>query len=100
MITFVIFPLVSRATFAEDRTATAAYVTQSLRYAVILAGAMGVVLAARPATLLGILYKPEYGQGAAALPVLVTGQCCLALTAVACAILNAAGRVRVSLALV
>ena len=51
--------------------ATRAYVTQTLRYALLVAGAMGLVLAARPAALLAILYKPEYGVGAAALPVLV-----------------------------
>jgi stage V sporulation protein B len=92
VITFVIFPLVSRSTFAEDREATRAYVTQTLRYALLLAGGMGLVLAARPGALLAILYKPEYGVGAAALPVLVAGECCLALLGVACAILNAAGR--------
>lgn len=92
VITFVIFPLVSRSTFAEDRDATRAYVTQTLRYALLLAGAMGLVLAARPGALLAILYKPEYGVGAEALPVLVAGECCLALLGVACAILNAAGR--------
>ena len=48
-------------------------------------------LAARPGALLAILYKPEYGVGAAALPILVAGECCLALLGVACAILNAAG---------
>ena len=99
VITFVIFPLVSRSTFAEDREATRAYVTQTLRYALLLAGAMGLVLAARPATLLAILYKPEYGVGAAALPVLVAGECCLALLGVACAILNAAGRTSATLSL-
>jgi stage V sporulation protein B len=92
VITFVIFPLVSRSTFAEDRAATRAYIRQTLRYALLLAGAMGLVLAARPAALLAILYKPEYGLGATALPILVTGECCLALLGVACAILNAAGR--------
>jgi stage V sporulation protein B len=92
VITFVIFPLVSRSTFAEDRDATRAYITQTLRYALLLAAAMGLVLGARPAALLAILYKPEYGVGAAALPILVAGECCLALLGVACAILNAAGR--------
>jgi O-antigen/teichoic acid export membrane protein len=53
---------------------------------------MGLVIGARPAALLGIIYKPEYGAGAPALPILVAGECCLALLAVACAILNAAGR--------
>jgi stage V sporulation protein B len=97
VITFVIFPLVSRSTFSEDRDATRAYVTQTLRYALLLAAAMGLVLGARPAALLAILYKPEYGLGAAALPVLVAGECCLALLGVGCAILNAAGRTRATL---
>jgi stage V sporulation protein B len=97
VITFVIFPLVSRSTFAEDRGATRAYVTQTLRYALLLATLMGLVLGARPAALLAILYKPEYGIGAAAMPILVTGECCLALLGVACAILNAAGRTRATL---
>jgi O-antigen/teichoic acid export membrane protein len=99
VITFVIFPLVSRSTFAEDREATRAYVTQTLRYALLLVVAMGLALGARPATLLGIIYKPEYGEGAPALPILVAGECCLALLAVACAILNAAGRTTATLAL-
>ncbi len=33
VVTFVIFPLVSRATFAADREATRAYVSQTMRYA-------------------------------------------------------------------
>ena len=68
VVTFVIFPLVSRATFAADREATRAYVTQTMRYALILAGLMGIVLAARPAALFGVIYKPELrarGGGAA-----------------------------------
>ena len=99
VVTFVIFPLVSRATFAQDRDATRVYVTQTLRYALILAAAMGIVLAARPAALFGVIYKPEYRDGAPALPILVAGECCLALLGVACAILNAAGRTRATLAL-
>ena len=99
VVTFVIFPLVSRSTFAADREATRAYVTQTMRYALILAGLMGIVLAARPSALFGIIYKPEYRAGAAALPILAAGQCCLALLSVACSILNAAGRTRATLTL-
>jgi O-antigen/teichoic acid export membrane protein len=99
VVTFVIFPLVSRSTFAADKDATRAYVTQTMRYAVILAAVMGIVLAARPAALFGVIYKPEYGAGAAALPILAAGQCCLALLSVACSILNAAGRTRATLTL-
>ncbi len=92
VVTFVMFPLISRATFADDRETTRAYVTQTLRVALILAAAMGIALGARPAALLAILFKPEYGEGARALPILVIGECCLAMLAVSCAILNAAGR--------
>ncbi|HVV50415.1 MAG TPA: oligosaccharide flippase family protein [Polyangia bacterium] len=98
VVTFVIFPLVSRATFAEDREATRLYVTQTLRYALILVAAMGIVLAARPAALLGVIYKPAYVAGAPAMPILVAGECCLALLGVACAILNAAGRTTATVA--
>ena len=55
VVTFVIFPLVSRATFVEDRETTRAYVTQTLRIALILAAAMGLALGARPAALIAIL---------------------------------------------
>jgi O-antigen/teichoic acid export membrane protein len=99
VITFVIFPLVSRSTFSQDREATRAYVTQTLRYALILAVGMGLALAARPGALLGILYKPEYGDGASALPMLVAGECCLAMLSVSCAILNAAGKTTATLIL-
>ncbi|HVT06985.1 MAG TPA: oligosaccharide flippase family protein [Polyangia bacterium] len=100
VVTFVIFPLISRATFAEDREATRLYVTQTLRYALILVAFMGIVLAARPDALLAIIYKPAYGEGAAAMPILVAGECCLALLGVVCAILNAAGRTRATLSFV
>jgi O-antigen/teichoic acid export membrane protein len=99
VITFVIFPLVSQATFAEDRAATRAYVTQTMRLALILASAMGLALAARPAVLLAIAFKPGYGVGATALPVLVAGECCLAILSVACSILNAAGHTRATMTL-
>ena len=99
VITFVVFPLVSRSTFTDDREATRAYVSQTLRYALILVAAMGLCLAARPATLLAIVYPHDYGEGAAALPILVLGECCLAMLAVSCAILNAAGRAGAAIAL-
>jgi stage V sporulation protein B len=100
VVTFVIFPLVSRSTFAADREATRAYVSQTMRYALLLAGAMGIVLAARPSALFDAVYKPEFRAGAAALPILAGAQCCLALLSVACSILNAAGRAGASLAII
>ena len=100
VITFVVFPLISRSTFVNDRDATRLYISQTLRYALMLVAAMGVCLAARPGTLLAIVYPSDYGEGAAALPILVLGECCLAMLAVSCAILNAAGRAAAAIVLI
>lgn len=100
VVTFVIFPLVSRSTFAEDREATRAYVRQTLRYALIFGAALAVVLAARPATLLGLLYPASYGAGAAALPILAGGIVALALLSIAGSMITASGRPHVAVLLV
>jgi len=101
VVTFVIFPLVSRATFAEDREATAAYVRQTLRYALILGAALAVVLSARPAVLLALLYKQSaYGIGATALPILAAGIVALALLSIAGSIVTASGRPDIAVVLV
>jgi stage V sporulation protein B len=100
VLTFVVFPLVSRSTFSEDRDATRLYITQTLRYALMIAAAMAVVLAARPLAILGILYKPAYAEGASALPVLAAAVCGLALLSVSGSIINASGRPAVAAGLV
>jgi stage V sporulation protein B len=100
VVTFVVFPLVSRSTFAQDRAATSLYITQTLRYATMIGVAMAVVLAARPAALLGILYRPEYLEGTAALPVLSASVAGLALLSVSGSIINASGRPAVAAGLV
>jgi stage V sporulation protein B len=100
VVTFVISPLVSRSTFAEDREATAAYVRQTLRFALIFGAAMAVVLGARPETLLRILYPAAYGVGASAMPILAAGVVALALLSIAGAIVTASGRPYVAMTLV
>jgi O-antigen/teichoic acid export membrane protein len=100
VVTFVVFPLVSRATFAEDREATASYIRQTFRYALILGVALAVALAARPAALLGILYPKAYGIGAQALPILAGGIVALALLSIAGSIVTASGRPHVAIVLV
>jgi O-antigen/teichoic acid export membrane protein len=100
VVTFVIFPLVSRATFAADREATAGYIRQTLRYALILGAALAVVLSARPTALLATLYPKAYGVGAQALPILVAGIVALALLSIACSIVTASGRPMIAVVLV
>jgi O-antigen/teichoic acid export membrane protein len=95
-VAFVVFPLVSRSTFQEDRAATQAYIRNTLRYATVLLGLVGLVFAASPAELLRVL-KPEFDVGGPALTVSVAGEIFLALFAIANTILIAAGRMGVAL---
>lgn len=100
VVTFVLFPLISRSTFVEDRETTRVYVTQTLRYAVLIGAAMAVALAARPYLVLTVAYpRAGYAEGARALPVLTTGVLLLAMLSVCGSIINASGRPRVTVTL-
>jgi O-antigen/teichoic acid export membrane protein len=100
VITFVIFPLISRSTFVEDRESTRVYISQTLRYAIMIGAALAVVLGARPDAIIAILYKDVgYLEGARALPILVTGVTSLAVLSVSGSIINASGKPRWAVAL-
>jgi len=93
--TFVIFPLVSRATFEEDREATQRYVRTTLRYSLIFASAIAVVFAANPRELLDIPYASDYAtMGAASLVALALGNVAFSVFVIAGTILNGAGLTR------
>ncbi len=92
---FVIFPLVSRSTFDRDRAATQRYVRTIMRYSLIFATAIAVVMAANPEPMLDLLYPLEYAQlGASALIALALGNVGFCLFAIAGTILNGAGMTR------
>jgi O-antigen/teichoic acid export membrane protein len=93
--TFVVFPLVSRSTFANDRDATTRYIRTTMRYSLIFATAIAVVFAANPRTLLDIPYPSDYAYfGAPALVALALGNVAFSLFAIAGTILNGAGHTR------
>jgi O-antigen/teichoic acid export membrane protein len=99
-VTFVVFPLVSRSTFASDENATRAYVRNTLRYSLIFAGALGAVLAANPEELLDVPYRAEFARvGGTALIALSLGSVGFAVFAIAGTILNGAARTRDAIAL-
>jgi stage V sporulation protein B len=97
-VTFVIFPLISRTTFDQDRETTRRYVTSTMRDSLILAGGISVVFAALPEQILAVPFRPEYQVGAPALAVLAPGYGAFSLFMVSTTILNAAGRARLALA--
>lgn len=93
-VTFIIFPLVSKATFAGDAERTRRYVATTMRYSLLAAVLFAVLLGARPVAVMRLFYRPEYVVGAAALPILLFGYVCFSLFTIAGTIVNGAGRTR------
>jgi stage V sporulation protein B len=92
--TFVVFPLVSRSTFTEDKATTQRYIAVTLRYSLMFAMAIAVAMAANPSDVLHTLYsyKPDYAErGAPALALLALGNVAFSVFAIAGTILNGAG---------
>jgi stage V sporulation protein B len=96
-VTFVIFPLVSRATFEADHERTRTYVHAAMRYSLLVVALLGVTLGARPEATLRFFYQSDYATGWRALAFLVGGYVAFALSQIACTVLNGAGRVRIPL---
>ncbi len=91
-VTFVVFPLVSRSTFAEDQETTRRYIRVTSRYSLIFAMALAVVLAANPADILALIYAADYVElGAPALVPLALGTVAYCVLAINGTILNSAG---------
>ena len=91
--TFVVFPLVSRSTFTDDRETTKRYIAVTARYSLVFAMAIAVVMAANPVDVLGLVYAPDYAQrGGDALALLAIGNVAFSVFAIAGTILNGAGR--------
>lgn len=97
--TFVIFPLVSRSTFTDDKDVTKRYIRTTMRYSLIFATAIAVVFAANPQAMLDIPYATDYAVfGAEPLMVLALGNVAFSIFAIAGTILNGAGLTRQAIA--
>lgn len=94
-VTFIVFPLVSRATFEQDAAATRGYISTTMRYSLIASALMASVLAARPTALLDLPYPTAFADvGGPALAVLALGHVAFVLFTIAGTVLNSAGRTR------
>jgi stage V sporulation protein B len=93
--TFVVFPLVSRSTFTDDRDTTRRYIEVTSRYSLMFAMVIAVVMAANPAEILGLVYAPDYAVlGGPALVSLALGNVAFSVLAINATILNGAGATR------
>lgn len=96
-VTFVIFPLVSRAIFDADQGKTRDYIDRSLRLSFLIVMIPASAVAARAEGLLNFLPRGEYLAGAHALAVLAMGYVAYSLLTIAATILNSAGRTRATM---
>ena len=93
--TFVVFPLVSRSTFTDDKETTRRYVSVTSRYSLMFAMAIAVVLAANPEQMLGLIYPADIAHlGGPALLYLAFGNVAFSVFAIAGTILNGSGHTR------
>jgi O-antigen/teichoic acid export membrane protein len=90
-LAFVVFPLISKATFDQDEERARGYVRQTMRFAAIFLTAIAVVLFAIPEQAARLMFPPEYALIAPALRILAIGIVGFGLMVVGNTILNGSG---------
>ena len=96
-VTFVVFPLVSQATFADDRARTRAYVANTVRYTLMIMALLATLFSANAAAVLRVVYPDPYQAGSGALAFVAFGMLAFGLIYVLTTIISASGRPTVSL---
>ncbi len=91
-LTFVVFPLVSRATSRGDRVTASAAASGAIRLAAVLSWLAVGLLGAAPEGLLSILFGQDYAGGGQVLVPLLAAGAMMAGTYVGNAVLASAGR--------
>ncbi len=96
-VTFVVFPLVSQATFADDRARTQTYIANTVRYTLMIMALLATLFSANAAGVLRVIYREEYQAGSGALAWVAFGMLAFGLIYVLTTIITASGRPTVSL---
>ncbi|MBH23060.1 MAG: hypothetical protein CMH57_01105, partial [Myxococcales bacterium] len=98
-VTFVVFPMISRATFESDMEATRGYIRGTLRYSFLLLSLLGVLIAGNSEELVLALYGERFVEGAAPLMLLSLATIGFALFFITTTMITGAGKPVVSVAL-
>jgi stage V sporulation protein B len=96
-ITFVIFPLVSQATFADDKEKTRSYIANTMRYTLMIMAVVATLFSANAKAVLSVAYPSDYQGGSDALSVVAYGMLLFGLLYVLTTIISASGKPKVSL---
>jgi stage V sporulation protein B len=98
-VTFVIFPLVSQSTFADDRARTQGYISNTLRYTLMVMALTATLFSSCAAGILRVIYRETYQAGSPALRIVAFGMLFFGLLYVVTTIISASGQPKVSLLL-
>ncbi len=91
-LTFVVFPMISRATTEGDVAAAQQTIRQAMRFALLVLASIAAPIAGAADGVLRIAYPEEYLAGAPALAVLVFGVVAFALFVICATALSSGGR--------
>jgi O-antigen/teichoic acid export membrane protein len=96
-ITFVIFPLVSQSTFADDREKTRSYIANTIRYSLMIMAIVATLFSANARAVLSVAFPADYQAGSGALSIVAYGMLFFGLLYVLTTIISASGKPKVSL---
>ena len=96
-VTFVIFPLVSQSTFAENRARTQGYISNTLRYTLMVMALTATLFSSCASSVLRVIYRESYQAGSPALRIVAFGMLFFGLLYVVTTIISASGQPKVSL---
>ncbi len=99
-VTFVLFPLISNATYTEDLTKTREYIYSATRYALLIVGILAFTVAACSEDVLRLIFPKLFIDGKLQLAFLALAYMGFSLLAIFCTIITSAGKPQVSTLLV
>jgi stage V sporulation protein B len=91
-VTFIVFPLVARATAAGDLASARVHIRNALRFSMIVLFALAGPLSGAADSVVQLVNGVKFAEGADTLRVLVFGQVALALFVIVATVLTSAGR--------
>lgn len=91
-LTFIVFPMISKATSEGDTASARETIKGALRFALIVLVSIAAPMAGASDGVMRIAYPDEYLAGSGALSVLVLGAACFALFVISATCLSGAGR--------
>lgn len=96
-IAFVIFPLISQASFQDRRSEVQDYIRQTVKYTFIFMAFTATIFSANATAIMGIVYRKEYLAGASALTVSAYGMLFFGMLFILTTIISSSGRPKISM---